>query len=83
MTFTVYILRCADGTYYCGSTNNLQKRLKQHNSEKGGAHYTKIRRPVDLKFSQQFKTLNEARKREAEIKSWSRVKKQSLLKEAE
>lgn len=77
--YFVYILLCADGTYYCGATNNLQKRLKQHSSEKNGAHYTKIRRPVTLKYSQQFQTLKEARAREAEIKKLTKDQKELLF----
>jgi len=80
MPFYVYILQCADSTYYVGCTNNLDKRLKEHNESKHGAHYTKIRRPVVLKYSEQFKTLLKARQREAEVKSWKREKKESLWK---
>jgi putative endonuclease len=79
MTHHVYILECADKTLYVGCTNNLEKRLIEHNSQKCGAHYTKIRRPVVLKYSESFETLAEARKREAEIKRWSREKKLKLI----
>ena len=75
----VYILECADGSLYVGCTNNLEKRLKQHNDSKWGAHYTKIRRPVTLKYSETFHTLKAARSREAEIKGWRRGKKLTLL----
>jgi putative endonuclease len=75
----VYILECADGTMYVGSTNDLEKRLHQHNHLKCGAHYTKIRRPVELRHSETFKTLNQARKRECEIKGWKREKKLELI----
>ncbi len=80
MFYYVYILECADGSFYIGCTNNLEKRLKQHNNSKWGAHYTKIRRPVILKYSEKFETLKEARRREAEIKSWRREKKLLLIK---
>ena len=79
MSYFVYILECADKSYYVGSTNNLSKRLKQHTGSKWGAHYTKIRRPVALKYKKEFETLLEARGREAEIKSWRREKKESLF----
>lgn len=79
MTHFVYILECADKTLYVGCTNNLARRLEQHNTSKQGAHYTKIRRPVVLKYSEQFATLSEARKREAEIKSWGREQKLELI----
>jgi len=75
----VYILECSDKSLYVGCTNNLEKRLEQHNNSKQGAHYTKIRRPVILKYSEQFKTLKEARQREAEIKRWKREKKLELF----
>lgn len=77
--FYVYILECSDKTLYVGSTNNLEKRLKQHNKLKSGAHYTKIRRPVTLKYSEEFETFRAARKREAEIKTWTRKKKLALI----
>lgn len=79
MPYVTYILECADGSLYVGCTNDLEKRLKQHNKSKGGAHYTKIRRPVILKYSEEFKTLAQARRREAEIKSWRRKKKIELI----
>lgn len=78
MSFFVYIVECSDKSYYVGCTNNLDKRLKQHNESKWGAHYTKIRRPVILMYSEQYRTLLEARKRESEIKGWRREKKEAL-----
>lgn len=78
MYFT-YILECADKSLYVGCTNNLERRLEQHNNSKRGAHYTKIRRPVILKHREEFKTLKEARRRESEIKSWRREKKLTLF----
>jgi len=80
MKYFTYILECADKTLYVGCTNNLEKRLIQHNTSKSGAHYTKIRRPVILKHQERFKTLREARRREAEIKKWKREEKLSLIK---
>jgi len=80
MTHFTYILECADKTYYVGCTNDLEKRIRQHNHAKVGAHYTKIRRPVILKYVEEFETLLEARGREAEIKSWPRVKKEALIR---
>jgi putative endonuclease len=80
MNFYVYIVECTDQSLYVGCTNDLAKRLKQHNESKWGAHYTKIRRPVILKYSEAFKTLKEARRREVEIKGWRREKKINLIK---
>jgi len=81
MKFYVYMVKCMDNSFYVGCTNNLKKRIKQHNESKWGAHYTKIRRPVVLKYSEEFKTLREARRREAEIKGWRREKKIALVSE--
>ena len=77
--FYVYILECADRSFYVGCTNNLEKRVKQHNESRWGAHYTKLRRPVVLRYSEQYQTLIEARRREAEIKGWRREKKMKLI----
>ena len=82
MPFLVYIVECSDKTYYVGCTNDLQRGLKQHNESKWGAHYTKIRRPVILKYSEEFETLIKARLRETEIKGWRRQKKESLWLQA-
>ncbi len=79
-TFFVYILECADTTLYVGSTNNLEKRLKEHNTAKSGAHYTKIRRPVILKYSEAVATFKESRSREAQLKRMTRIEKLKLIK---
>lgn len=77
--YFIYILLCADQTLYVGYTTDLEKRLVTHNTSKTGAHYTKIRRPVKLVYSEKFATLSEALKREYEIKSFSRKKKLDLI----
>lgn len=77
-----YILLCADQTLYVGSTTNVEKRLNEHNTSKRGAHYTKIRRPVKLLYKEEYKTLSEALKREAEIKRWKREEKLKLINSA-
>lgn len=82
MPHYIYILECADGSLYVGSTNDLEKRLHRHNNSKSGAHYTKIRRPVVLKYSEKLKNLSEALKREAEIKKYKREDKLRLIKNA-
>mgnify|MGYP003395332200 CR=1 FL=1 len=78
--YHVYVVQCADGTLYTGCTNNLKRRINQHNFSKKGAHYTKLRRPVILKYSEKFDTLVAARKREFEIKSWRKKEKLALFK---
>lgn len=68
MTHFVYILECSDKSLYTGCTCNIERRINEHNGSKKGAHYTKIRRPVVLKYYKEFETLAGARRREAEIK---------------
>ena len=78
--YYVYILECSDKSFYTGSTNNLEKRLHKHNNLKSGAHYTKIRRPVVLKYSERFDTYKDVRAREGEIKRMNREEKILLIK---
>jgi putative endonuclease len=79
MKYYVYILECADKTLYVGSTNDLKKRLHEHNNLKNGAHYTKIRRPVKLVYKEMFSTFGEARKREGKLKKLTRKEKLNLM----
>ena len=74
----VYILRCQDGSLYTGITTDLSARLAKHNAGTG-AKYTRGRGPVELVWSKKMKTGTEARKREAEIKGWSKAKKEALF----
>lgn len=76
----VYILECKDKTLYTGITNNLEKRLLQHNSGTEGAKYTRPRRPVKLVYHEQSKNRSEATKREMAIKKLKRSEKLKLLK---
>ena len=73
-----YVRRCADGTLYCGWTNDLTARLAAHNSGKG-AKYTKGRRPVQLAYYEEFETKEEAMKREYAIKRMSRKEKEKMM----
>ena len=77
MNYT-YIVRCRDGSLYTGWTNNLEKRLKDHNSGRG-AKYTKSRRPVLLAYYEEFATKEEAMCREWEIKQMKRQEKILLI----
>ena len=77
MNYT-YILECKDGTYYTGWTNNLEKRMKEHNEGKG-AKYTKARRPVKLVYFETFESKIEAMKREYAIKQMKRIEKIKLI----
>ncbi len=78
-TFYVYILECADQTLYIGATNDLDKRIRQHNGAVSGAKYTKARRPVVLKYSEVVDTFAASRAREAELKRLSRKEKLALF----
>jgi predicted GIY-YIG superfamily endonuclease len=74
----VYILKCADGSYYTGHTTNLELRLAEHNS--GGVEgWTRQRLPVEPVFVQEMPSKDEAFLAERRIKGWSRVKKEALI----
>ena len=77
MTF-VYILRCADGSYYVGKTNDLYTRLTEHQSGVG-ANYTAARRPVEMVYAEEHSTIRSAKDRETQLKRWSRWKKEALI----
>lgn len=77
MNYT-YLLRCADGTLYCGWTNHLEERVQIHNEGKG-AKYTKCRRPVELVYYEVFETKQEAMRREVAIKRLTRREKLGLI----
>jgi putative endonuclease len=77
--FHCYILKCADGTYYVGHTDDMEKRAAQHQS---GAFtgYTYKRRPVELMWNDAFQTRDDAKAAEKQIKGWSRAKKEALIR---
>ena len=76
----IYILKCGDGSLYCGITNNLEKRLKQHKGEiKGGAKYTRSHWPCKLVYKEKSESRSEASKRESVIKNMSKDEKQALI----
>lgn len=77
MNYT-YILRCSDGTYYTGWTNNITKRLANHNNGKA-SKYTRVRRPVVLAYLEKFETKEDAMKREVAIKKLTRIQKLKLI----
>lgn len=76
----VYIFQCSNNSFYVGITNNVKRRLKEHNSGKGG-RYTKARAPVTLVYSEAYKTKTQVLKREAQLKKWTRAKKNALIKQ--
>lgn len=79
MNYT-YIVRCSDGTLYTGWTNDLKKRIKDHN-EGRGAKYTRSRRPVELAYYEEFDTKEEAMSREWAIKHMTRQKKEETIRQ--
>ncbi len=79
MDYLVYILECVDGTFYIGSTNDIEKRVKAHNEGKAGARYTRARRPVVVRYSEIIGTRSDALKREAFLKKLTRQEKQALM----
>lgn len=79
MNYT-YILKCSDDTFYTGWTNNLKKRIKDHN-DGNGAKYTKPRRPVELVYYEEFETKEEAMRREYAIKQLTRTQKMLLIQD--
>ena len=77
----VYIVRCADGSLYTGSTNDIKRRIHEHNSDnRTAAAYTRGRRPVELVYKESCQTRSQATKREYQIKQLTRKKKKALIK---
>jgi putative endonuclease len=74
----MYILKCSDGSYYTGSTNDLERRLWQHQNGEG-ALYTKTRLPVELVYYEEYERIDYAFYREKQVKDWSRKKKEALI----
>ncbi|MDD5056058.1 MAG: GIY-YIG nuclease family protein [Candidatus Peribacteraceae bacterium] len=77
--YWIYILECADGSYYTGVTNNCEQRLAEHNSGLNPNCYTYTRRPVRFAYSECFDDVWEAIGREKQIKRWTRRKKEALI----
>lgn len=75
----VYILRCSDGSLYTGVTNDVPRRLNEHNNASNGAKYTKARRPVTLVYAEVSADRASAQRREHEIKSLNRMQKLRLI----
>ncbi len=80
MSSCVYMLRCKDGTFYIGSTKDLERRVREHNEGRNGARYTRARRPVELVYSEECESWSAALKREWELKQLKRSEKMILLK---
>jgi len=74
----MYILKCCNGQYYTGSTNDLDRRLVQHQNGEG-ANFTKKHLPVELVYYEEFQGIDEAFFREKQVQGWSRKKKEALI----
>lgn len=79
MVFWVYILRCSDGSCYTGHTDNLEKRMVEHQAGEIPCYATK-RLPVEMMFSQEFQSRAEALERERQVKGWGRAKKEAMIR---
>ena len=75
----MYILECADGSYYVGSTKDLEQRILQHR-EGTGAQYTSKRLPVKLIYFEEFERVSEAYAREKQVQNWGRAKREALIR---
>jgi putative endonuclease len=75
----MYILKCSDGSYYVGSTNNLELRIEQHQIG-NGTKYTKKRLPIALVYSEEFEKIEDAYLREKQVQGWGRNKREALIK---
>jgi predicted GIY-YIG superfamily endonuclease len=78
MAFHAYLLRCNDGSYYAGHTDDLEQRIAQHQTGALGG-YTAARRPLVLVWCESFQTRDEAFAAERRLKGWSRAKKEALI----
>ena len=79
--YFVYIVECCDGLYYTGVTNNVEKRVWEHNEGIHPESFTFKRRPVTLRYYQRFTDINHAISWEKQVKGWSRKKKEALFNE--
>ena len=78
-TYYIYILQCKDNTYYVGVTNNIERRLYEHDHGINDNSYTHNRRPVRLVYTECYQDINEAIRREKQVKNWSQAKKSALI----
>jgi putative endonuclease len=79
--YATYILHCADDSYYTGMTNNLERRMEEHEEGINEDSYTANRKPVKLVWWQDYQYVDQAIAREKQIKGWSRAKKEALIAE--
>lgn len=80
MSYFVYILKCTDGTFYTGITNDVARRMSEHQTGANPKAYTFARRPLKLVWGEEVTTYSEALKHERQIKKWSQAKKEALIR---
>ncbi len=78
-TYYVYIVQCFDNSYYTGVTNDIERRLIEHNNDENTKAYTYRKRPVKLVWFEDYIDINQAIEKEKQIKGWSRKKKEALI----
>ena len=78
-TYYVYIVKCKDNSYYTGVTNDIERRIAEHNSGIDKNSYTFSRKPVELMFTYEFNDINQAIAFEKQLKGWSRKKKEAVI----
>ena len=76
--YWLYIIECRNGTYYTGTTSNLEERWKAH-TDGSGSNYTRKHPPKKLVFVKEFRSIYEARERELQVRKWSQEKKNKLI----
>lgn len=80
MSYFIYIVICKDNSFYIGVTNNLERRVCEHNNGMSDDSYTKTRLPVILIYYEEYKEINEAIRREKQLKKWTHAKKRALIR---
>ncbi len=78
-TYYVYIVKCSDNSYYTGVTNDVERRILEHNFDENKTAYTYRKRPVKLVWFEYYNDINQAIEKEKQIKGWSRKKKEALI----
>ncbi len=78
-TYYIYILLCSDNSYYIGVTNNIERRVLQHENGVNSKSYTYNKRPIHLIYTEEFVDIKQAIAREKQLKKWTRAKKEALV----
>jgi putative endonuclease len=79
--YYLYVLRCADDSLYCGQTTDLERRIREHNSDNSKSKYTRSRKPLTLVYYEKITSLSRVLSREHEIKKMTKLNKELLIKD--